>query len=119
MREGGQPLSSGDCAHGITCIRIGIPFSLLAGTTEGKAPRAVADARDQGYSWAEIADLLGVTAPQGHAGRTDQSRTPFEDRPARARVGRRRIPLARRAGPAVDGQAEHLPDKTTYSANKC
>ena len=29
--------------------------------TERRLPQAVADARDQGYSWAEIADLLGVT----------------------------------------------------------
>src|SRR6266511_3262923 len=46
---------------------------------EQQLPRAVADARDQEYSWAEIADLLGVTrasAWQRYAGRTHQHRTP-------------------------------------------
>ena len=43
-------------------------------------PRAVADARDQDYSWAEIADLLGVTrasAWQRYAGHTTTNRTPL------------------------------------------
>lgn len=42
-------------------------------------PRAVADAREQDYSWAEIADLLGVTrasAWQRYAGKTTTNRTP-------------------------------------------
>jgi len=34
--------------------------SLIA-QAERRLPQAVADARDQDYSWAEIADLLGVT----------------------------------------------------------
>jgi predicted transcriptional regulator len=45
---------------------------------------AVARARGQDYSWAEIADLLGVTrasAWQRYAGRTDDDPTPVEDRP--------------------------------------
>lgn len=49
---------------------------------ESRLPRAVADARDQDYSWAEIADLLGVTrasAWQRYAARTDKNRTPVED----------------------------------------
>ena len=48
---------------------------------EQQLPRAVADARDQEYSWAEIADLLGVTrasAWQRYAGRTATNRTPLE-----------------------------------------
>lgn len=46
---------------------------------EQQLPRAVADARDQEYSWAQIADLLGVTrasAWQRYAGRTTTNRTP-------------------------------------------
>lgn len=42
----------------------GVSLHLLTSLTaeaERRLPRAVADARDQGYSWAEIADLLGVT----------------------------------------------------------
>ncbi len=48
---------------------------------ETQVPKAVADARDQEYSWAEIADLLGVTrasAWQRYAGRTEKNRTPLE-----------------------------------------
>ncbi len=44
-------------------------------------PTAVADARDQEYSWAQIADLLGVTrasAWQRYAGKTTTNRTPTE-----------------------------------------
>jgi hypothetical protein len=55
--------------------------SLIAEATS-RLPRAVADARDQDYSWAEIADLLGVTrasAWQRYAGRTTNDRTPVED----------------------------------------
>ena len=54
--------------------------SLIA-ETEQRLPRAVADARDQEYSWAEIADLLGVTrasAWQRYAGRTTNQRTPLD-----------------------------------------
>ncbi len=46
---------------------------------EQQLPRAVADAREQEYSWAEIADLLGVTrasAWQRYAGHTTTNRTP-------------------------------------------
>jgi len=42
----------------------GVTLHLLTSFTaqaERRLPLAVADARDQGYSWAEIADLLGVT----------------------------------------------------------
>jgi hypothetical protein len=49
---------------------------------ESRLPRAVAEARDQEYSWAEIADLLGVTrasAWQRYAARSDKNRTPVED----------------------------------------
>jgi hypothetical protein len=44
-------------------------------------PRAVADARDQEYSWAAIGDLLGVTrasALQRYVGGLDKNRTPIE-----------------------------------------
>jgi len=54
--------------------------SLLA-EAERRLPRAVADARDQEYSWAEIADLLGVTrasAWQRYAGRGAKDRTPLD-----------------------------------------
>ena len=47
---------------------------------EQRLPQAVADARDQDYSWAQIADLLGVTrasAWQRYAGRTPTNRTPL------------------------------------------
>jgi len=42
----------------------GVTLHLLISFTaqaERRLPQAVADARDQGCSWAEIADLLGVT----------------------------------------------------------
>jgi len=55
--------------------------SLIKETTR-RLPRAVAFARDQGYSWAEIADLLGVTrasAWQRYAGRTNDNPTPVKD----------------------------------------
>lgn len=54
--------------------------SLIA-QAERRLPRAVADARDQDYSWAEIADLLGVTrasAWQRYAGRGRRDRTPLD-----------------------------------------
>jgi hypothetical protein len=54
--------------------------SLIA-ETERRLPRAVADAREQEYSWAEIADLLGVTrasAWQRYARRTHANRTPLD-----------------------------------------
>jgi hypothetical protein len=52
--------------------------SLIA-ETQRRLPRAVADARDQECSWAEIGDLLGVTrasAWQRYGGRTPSNRTP-------------------------------------------
>jgi len=63
----------------------GVDLHLLVSLIEeatGRLPRAVADARDQDYSWAQIADLLGVTrasAWQRYAGRTKDNRTPVED----------------------------------------
>lgn len=54
--------------------------SLIA-EAQQRLPRAVADARDQDCSWAEIADLLGVTrasAWQRYAGRTPANRTPLD-----------------------------------------
>ena len=42
----------------------GVTLHLLTSLTaqaERRLPRAVADARDQDYSWAQIADLLGTT----------------------------------------------------------
>lgn len=46
-----------------------------------RLPTAVADAREQDYTWAQIADLLGVTrasAWQRYAGRTTANRTPLD-----------------------------------------
>ena len=54
--------------------------SLIA-EAQQRLPQAVADARDQDCSWAEIADLLGVTrasAWQRYAGHTPANRTPPE-----------------------------------------
>jgi hypothetical protein len=54
--------------------------SLIA-EAQHRLPLAVADARDQDYSWAQIADLLGVTrasAWQRYAGRTRHHRTPLD-----------------------------------------
>ena len=62
----------------------GVTLHLLASLirqAEQLLPRAVADARDQDYSWAQIADLLSVTrasAWQRYAGRTTANRTPLE-----------------------------------------
>ena len=53
----------------------------LVAEARSRVPRAVADARDQEYSWAQVADLLGVTRAsvwQRYAGRTAQDRTPLE-----------------------------------------
>jgi hypothetical protein len=53
--------------------------SLIA-EAQQRLPRAVADARDEDCSWAEIADLLGVTrasAWQRYAGRTPANPTPL------------------------------------------
>jgi len=60
----------------------GATLHLLVSLTQQaqqQLPTAVADARDQDYSWAEIADLLGVTrasAWQRYAGQTTTNRTP-------------------------------------------
>lgn len=54
--------------------------SLIA-QAERRLPQAVADARDQTCSWAEIADLLGVTrasAWQRFAGRTATNAKPLD-----------------------------------------
>ncbi|MDQ3782966.1 MAG: hypothetical protein M3349_08540 [Actinomycetota bacterium] len=54
--------------------------SLIA-QAEHNLPRAVADARDQDYSWAQIADLLGVTrasAWERYAHHTPANRTPLD-----------------------------------------
>ena len=54
--------------------------SLIA-ESHHRLPQDVADARDQGCSWAETADLLGITrasAWQRYAGRTSQ---PTDTRP--------------------------------------
>ena len=53
----------------------------LVAEASTRVPRAVADARDQEYSWAQVADLLGVTrtsAWQRYAGRTARDRAPLE-----------------------------------------
>jgi hypothetical protein len=53
----------------------------LVAEASARVPRAVADARDQEYSWAQVADLLGVTrasAWQRHAGHTARDRAPLE-----------------------------------------
>jgi hypothetical protein len=54
--------------------------SLLA-QAQHRLPRAVADARDQEYSWAQIADLLGVTrasAWQRYSRHLANHRTPLD-----------------------------------------
>jgi hypothetical protein len=54
--------------------------SLLA-EARSRLPRAVADAKDQEYSWGQVAELLGVTrasAWQRYAGRTAKDRTPLD-----------------------------------------
>jgi len=62
----------------------GVTLHLLASLVveaQARLPRAVADARDQDYSWAQIADLLGVTrasAWQRYAGKVEEHRTPLD-----------------------------------------
>ncbi len=64
----------------------GVTLHLLTSLTaqaELRLPRAVADARDQDYSWAEIADLLGVTrasAWQRFAAQAQPARATDDDR---------------------------------------
>jgi hypothetical protein len=63
----------------------GVTLHLLAslvGEARSRVPRAVADARDQDYSWGQVAELLGVTrasAWQRYAGHTARDRTPLEE----------------------------------------
>jgi len=60
--------------------RLHLLASLIA-ETQRRLPTAVADARDQECSWAQIGDLLGVTrasAQQRYAGRTKRNRTPLD-----------------------------------------
>lgn len=64
---------------GDTGVTIHLLTSLMA-QVEHRLPQAVADARDHGYSWAQIADLLGVTrasAWQRYAGHTAKDQTPL------------------------------------------
>ena len=59
----------------------GATLHLLLAEAQHRLPRAVADARDQDYSWAQIADLLGVTrasAWQHYGRRLDAHRTPLD-----------------------------------------
>lgn len=61
-------------------VRLHLLASIIA-ETERCLPRAVADARDQECSWAQIGDLLGVTrasAQQRYRGRTAANRTPLD-----------------------------------------
>ena len=61
-------------------VRLHLLSSLIA-ETQRRLPRAVADARDQDCSWAQIADLLGVTrasAQQRYGGQTAINRTPLD-----------------------------------------
>ena len=54
----------------------------LVAEARSRLPRAVANARDQEYSWGQVATLLGITrasAWQRYAGRTARDRTPLED----------------------------------------
>jgi len=65
--------------HGDAGATLHLLTSLTA-EAERRLPRAVADARDQDYSWAQIADLLGVTrasAWQRYAHRTSDC-TPLD-----------------------------------------
>jgi len=60
--------------------RLHLLVSLIA-EAERRLPQAVADARDQECSWAQIAELLGVkraSAYQRYHGRTARNRTPLD-----------------------------------------
>ena len=46
--------------HNDAAVALHLLASLLA-QTQARLPGAVGDARDQNHSWAQIADLLGVT----------------------------------------------------------
>lgn len=80
-----QALDSLGDARGLSWLgdaatRLHLLTSLRA-ETERLLPQAVADARDQQCSWAQIGDLLGVTrasAQQRYAGRTAKHRTPLD-----------------------------------------
>ena len=65
---------------GDAAARLHLLTSLMV-EAERRLPRAVADARDQECSWAQIGDLLGVTrasAQQRYRGRTAVNRTPID-----------------------------------------
>jgi hypothetical protein len=65
---------------GDAAVTLHLLASLVA-EAGSRLPRAVADARDQEYSWGQVADLLGVTrasAWQRFAARTAKDRTPLE-----------------------------------------
>ncbi|MDQ6783528.1 MAG: hypothetical protein M3063_08825 [Actinomycetota bacterium] len=70
--------------RGLPCpADAGARLHLLASLTaeaQHRLPRAVANARDQGCSWAQIADLVGVTrasAWQRYGERAAKDRTPL------------------------------------------
>jgi hypothetical protein len=65
---------------GDAATRLHLLTSLMA-EAEQHLPQAVADARDQDCSWAQIADLLGVTRASAHQryhGQTAKNRTPLD-----------------------------------------
>jgi hypothetical protein len=64
-------------------------------------PRAVADARAQGCSWAEIGDLLGVTRAAAWNRHSRQGGRGSPDGPA----GGRRVDAGNGGGPPVAGRA--------------
>lgn len=66
----------------------------LSVEAQSRVARAVADARDQECSWAEIGDLLGVTRAstwQRYAGRVAGDRTPLDRTERRIGVGSGRV----------------------------
>jgi hypothetical protein len=65
---------------GDASVELHLLVSLMV-EAERRLPRAVADARDQECSWAQIGDLLGVTrasAWQRYGGHTVRDRTPLD-----------------------------------------
>ncbi len=65
---------------GDAAVELHLVVSLLA-EAERRLPRAVADARDQDRSWAQIGDLLGVTrasAQQRYRNPPTKHRTPLD-----------------------------------------
>jgi len=56
-------------------------LATLVTEARSRVPRAVADARDQEYSWRQVAELLGVTPARAwgrYVGRSGRDRTPLE-----------------------------------------